>query len=271
MKNKQNMKVGLSVLIFGCIPFIMNAQECNNRVVFDAGDNSTYSISCGEMDESGWLVNRNSCNFYTPLTSLPDGEDGKGSWVYFNAKFGGSATLDEKDFVWIFFFVDGRTSHTKTVKGVPETENYIIHDSLFIPSGSNFRIRIAAVCDEIDEFWSLATGNLTLCTMGKNGNETPISLAAKDEITATKERDVVILKWMDEEESSGNYFKIERSGNGSKFEFAGFVKNKADAIPNLPYTFIDAGCIKPQTWYRISKVDFSGKETSFGKITTIKL
>ncbi|OQA08508.1 MAG: hypothetical protein BWY67_01501 [Bacteroidetes bacterium ADurb.Bin397] len=89
-----------------------------------------------------------------------------------------------------------------------------------------------------------------------------------DKITVLKERNVVRLMWTAPGNPDGNYFMIERSKNGSQFEFAGYVKDNRNSTTSK-YSFIDNGTFKPETWYRISHVDLSGKSSPFGKPVSV--
>ncbi len=263
------MKIKLLTLPFLCIPFILNAQDCLKEIVFEISDNKTYQVSCGETSGEAWIVSRNSCNFYSPLTTVQAGTNGAGRTVRLQAAFQGSDNLEERDFIWIFYFVDGKTIQTKTLKGEPGKTDYSFSDSFFVEAGSNFRIRIAFVSDEQDEFWKLNSRELSVCILSENKAE----LIAEKEVTGviaiTKEREIAKLNWKDEQDESGNYFEVERSKNGTDFEFAGFVKTNAGSEGIKNYSFIDARPFKPQSWYRIYKVNISGNREQFGTTTSI--
>jgi len=63
---------------------------------------------------------------------------------------------------------------------------------------------------------------------------------------------------------------IERSNNGSQYEFAGYVKDNRKASATSNYSFIDGGYIKPETWYRITQVNLAGNRTVFGNPVAVK-
>ncbi|MBL0341417.1 MAG: hypothetical protein IPP71_11020 [Bacteroidetes bacterium] len=188
-----------------------------------------------------------------------------------NLKIRGSNNLDEKDFAWIFYYVNGKTEVTKTVRGDQVGEFYKIRDSIAIPAGGNFKLRIAFVCDGPDEFWKLSNGDLTTCIRKVEGESAIAEVKESGKITFSKERDIVKLSWSTFSDLDGNYFVIERSKNGSQYEFAGYVKDNRSPGKPANYSFIDSGAFKPETWYRISKVGMNGKSAFFGKPFAVKL
>lgn len=262
------MKQLIIFIYFTCMSFIIRAQDCGSIYYFNSADKTSYAISCGEVGEEGWIVSKNSCNFYTPLTSNTDEEEPK--WIDIRSVFNGTDNLDARDFVWIFYYVNGNTVKTSTIKGEFGRKSYDFSDSLLIPAGGSFRFRIAMVCDEADEKWELGNRQLSICTRAKAGQPAIEQIPATSKIEVNKDRGIAQLKWSAEPGTSGNYFKIERSANGEKFEFAGFVKENNPAAQLSYYSFIDAGTFKPQSWYKISRVTNSGEEVVFGEIVSVK-
>src|SRR5688572_3988246 len=241
------------------------AQDCSQIYHFNINDKSSYSTSCGYVDGSDWKVVKNSCNFYTPLANM-SGKTGEAKrWVDIRIRLGNSGNLDDKDFAWIFYYVNGKAQTTKTIKGNEVDEVVDFRDSLLVPAGGTFKLRIAFVCDEQDEFWKLTNGDLTTCVRAVAG-ETPVeSPNSSGKITFIKEREIVKLVWQAPSTPTGNYFQIERSKDGSDYEFAGYVKDNRAGNSISQYSFIDAGCFKPQTWYRITQIDLQGTTKPFGK------
>lgn len=248
------------------LPVTGFGQDCSKVYRFNINDKSTFSTSCGVQEGSDWMVNKNSCNFYSPMMNTGEASGKASRNVDIRMRLSNSGNLDEKDFAWIFYYVDGKIVSTKTLRGdqVEAIINY--KDSLEVPSNSNFKLRIALVCDESDEFWKISNGDLTVCVRAVEGEtseaEEPV---IADKITVLKERNVVKLFWNAASDNSGNYFLIERSKNGSQYEFAGYVKDNRTPSSMSKYSFIDSGSYKPETWYRITQVDLGGNSVTYGK------
>ena len=248
----------------------ISAQDCGQVYSFNINDKSSFSTSCGIMDQSDWIVRKNSCNFYTPLTAVSGKPGDTDRLVDINIRIGNSGNLDEKDFAWIFYYINGKTEVTKTLTGKQVDGAFNLRDSIAVPAGGNFKIRIAFVCDRTEEFWKLSNGDLTTCIRKSIGEETTPETAVSGKIIFLKERDVVKLQWSAPSNANGNYFVIERSKNGAQYEFAGYVKDSRVTGNMSKYSFIDSGAFKPETWYRISQVDLAGKSSNFGKPVSVK-
>jgi len=246
------------------------AQDCSQVYNFNINDKSSYSTSCGYQDGSSWKVVKNSCNFYTPLANVGGKSGGPKKWVDISIRLGNSGNMDDKDFAWIFYYINGKAQATKTIKGNEVDELFNFKDSVAVPAGGTFKLRIAFVCDEQDEFWKLTNGDLTTCVRAVEGEPITTGPAITGKITFVKEREVVKLTWYAPAAVTGNYFQLERSKNGTDYEFAGYVKDKRETGSLSQYSFVDGGCFNPQTWYRISQVDLMGKIEPFGKPTVVK-
>jgi hypothetical protein len=247
------------------------AQPCSQVYTFNINDKSSYSTSCGYQDGNDWKVVKNSCNFYTPLTTVGGKPGDAKKVVDIRVRMSNSGNLDENDFAWIFYYINGKAQSTKTLRGSEIEQNYQFRDSILVPAGGTFKMRIAYVCDEQDEFWKISNGDLTTCVRGKGearlDAEPPVIVG---KISFVREREIVKLVWNSPSGPMGNYFKIERSKDGKEYEFAGYVKDNRSGSALSQYSFIDGGCYKPQTWYRISQVDMEGNSQPFGSPDVIK-
>ncbi len=255
---------------FFLLSLIGNAQDCSKVYNFNISDKTSYSTSCGYQDGSAWKVVKNSCNFYTPLANVGGKPGEPKKWVDISIRLGNSGNMAEKDFAWIFYYVNGKAQATKTIKGNEVDQQLDFKDSVAVPAGGTFKLRIAFVCDEQDEFWKLTNGDLTTCVRAVEGETTVTTTVITGKITFIKEREVVKLMWYAPAGPSGNYFQIERSEDGTDYEFAGYVKDKRESGSMSQYSFIDGGCFKPQTWYRLTQFDLQGKGQPLGKPALVK-
>lgn len=245
-------------------------QDCSQVYSFNITDKLSYTTSCGQLEESDWKVVQNSCNFYSPVLAA-GGQQGQVKQVVINLRLGNSGNLDEKDFAWIFYYVNGKVESTKTIRGDQAGNPVVFRDSVTIPAGSTFKMRLAIVCDEGDEYWRLGNGDLTVCIRANQGDKTVSGEQIDGKITLIREREIVKLVWSSPSGPDGNYFRIERSRNGSSYEFAGYVKDNRGNQAFSRYSFIDSGCFKPETWYRITRIDMRGNSVPFGKPVSVKV
>ena len=266
MVNLSDMKKFFaSILLMLLFAGGINAQQCSQVYTFNINDKSSYSTSCGYQDGNDWKVVKNSCYFYTPLTTVGGKPGDPKKVVDIRIRMSNSGNLDENDFAWIFYYINGKAHSTKTLKGSEVEENFKYRDSIVVPAGGTFKLRIAFVCDEQDEFWKIANGDLTTCIRGKGEVLTevePEEMVGK--ITFVKEREIVKLVWNSPSGPMGNYFQIERSKDGKQYEFAGYVKDNRSGTAYSQYSFIDGGCYRPKTWYRITQVDLQGNSQPYG-------
>ncbi len=264
------MKKYIVITAFLLLSLTINAQHCSQVYSFNINDKSSYSTSCGYLDGSDWKVVKNSCNFYTPLSTVGGKPGDPKKVVDIRIRMGNSGNLDDKDFAWIFYYINGKAQSTKTLKGNEINQFFDFRDSLLVPAGGTFKLRIAFVCDEQDEFWNLTNGDLTTCVRAVAGESPADEPSISGRISFIKEREIVKLIWQSPSGLSGNYFQIERSKNGKEYEFAGYVKDNRSGNNLSQYSFIDGGCYRPQTWYRITQFDMQGNSQAFGKPSLIK-
>ena len=248
----------------------VNAQDCSQVYNFNINDKASYSTSCGYQDGSSWKVVKNSCNFYTTLTNVGGETGGAKKTLDISLRLGNSGNMDEKDFAWIFYYINGKAQATKTIKGNDVNMFLDFKDSVVVPAGGTFKLRIAFVCDEQDEFWKITNGDLTTCVRAVAGEPVVSGPVITGKISFLKERDIVKVMWYAPSSAGGNYFRLDRSRNGIDFEFAGVIKEKEIEGSMEQYSFIDNSSYKPETWYKITRVDISGVSKEFGKPVSVK-
>jgi hypothetical protein len=87
--------------------------------------------------------------------------------------------------------------------------------------------------------------------------------------TATKNTDATLLKWSTASETNNNYFEVQRSMDGKKFEAIGSVKGNGTTNKVSNYSFTDSKLATSKTvFYRLKQLDFDGK-AEFSKTVSV--
>lgn len=88
--------------------------------------------------------------------------------------------------------------------------------------------------------------------------------------TATKNNDVVNLKWATATESNNKGFEVQRSVNGAKYQTVGFVRGNGNSNVLKTYSFVDAHGTTGNICYRLKQIDFNG-ESEFSKVACVNV
>lgn len=80
--------------------------------------------------------------------------------------------------------------------------------------------------------------------------------------TVTADACKVLLNWQTSFEQSNNYFKVERSANGRDFVTIGTVNAAGNSTAIKNYQFTDAAPLEGLNYYRITQVDYDGKQSN---------
>jgi len=86
-------------------------------------------------------------------------------------------------------------------------------------------------------------------------NPLPVELLYFD---ATKTKDYVLLEWETASEKDNDYFQIERSEDGIKFNAIGKVTGAGDSKVKIEYKYKDEEISDGKIYYRLRQVDFDG-------------
>ena len=78
--------------------------------------------------------------------------------------------------------------------------------------------------------------------------------------TATKSENSVVMNWSTATEIDNDYFEIERSSDGNKFETVGTVKGAGNSVVTNFYSFVDLQPMPGVNYYRLKQVDFNGNK-----------
>ena len=92
------------------------------------------------------------------------------------------------------------------------------------------------------------------------GGPLPIELLS---FTGRNEGNVNILEWATATEVNNDYFTIERSKNGKRFEQIGTMNGAGNSSEPLSYSFIDKNPYEGTTYYRLKQTDYDGNYEYF--------
>lgn len=76
--------------------------------------------------------------------------------------------------------------------------------------------------------------------------------------TGSKRNQVVSLEWITASEINNYGFEVERSLDGERFEFLGFVRGNGTTSALNRYTFVDESLKTNEGFYRLRQVDYDG-------------
>ncbi len=96
----------------------------------------------------------------------------------------------------------------------------------------------------------------TLGTVNSVATPLPIKLIY---FAAVKDANHVNVKWTTATELNNDYFTIEKSKDGSTFEFAAKLKGAGNSYSILNYSTIDDNPYKGVSYYRLKQTDYDGK------------
>ena len=119
--------------------------------------------------------------------------------------------------------------------------------------------------DGSDPSINLQSGSIDSATVNFCSLPLPIELLY---FAAKVEEKTVVLDWQTLAELNNKEFVIWKSIDGLKFNSIGSVPGSGSVSTNRKYRYVDANLAEGLSYYRISQVDFNGKET-FYSIATV--
>jgi hypothetical protein len=227
------------------------------------GDNTTlYQTTCGNSGEEGWEVNKNSCNLYTSTTEYRNPTGNSDSLVIVKTTIKNSGNLEPRDFAWIFYYLNNKVIKSITVRGDIVGKGVTIVDSIYTTHEDKLRLRISFVCDGDNEYWLLPDGGISIYLPDGKEEFIEIEELKKPDLTieANMEEDHIHVTWLDSHNTSNNYYLIERSIDGRRFEFLGYVKSGVIKNNKLAYSYTDNTNSDQASFYKVSTYSASGKK-----------
>ena len=88
----------------------------------------------------------------------------------------------------------------------------------------------------------------------------PVELVSFDAILDANEKEVT-LKWSTATETNNSHFEVQRSLDGSRFDFFEVVAGNGNSTLSQSYAIVDKNPVPGVNYYRLKQVDFNGTQT----------
>lgn len=264
------MKITTFSILLSLFPLMLLAQDFSVRYKLHLSDSQSYEVSCGTVTKGAWTVTKNSCNLYTRSLvagGLPSYGDRE---IRIRVKLTNSGNLEEKDQALIFYFINDKPAGSRVFGGDQSRGEVVVEETLKVPARNNYRIRIAAVCDEKDEYWKISDGDLTVDQIAVEGEEILVEPGETGKLFARRDRHLVQLYWNAKPAHAEHYFRIEKSVDGKTYEVAGLVRAGYDSMDIIQHSFTDHLPFSPVTWYRVMQRKSSGDFVPIGTPIKVK-
>ena len=80
----------------------------------------------------------------------------------------------------------------------------------------------------------------------------------------------ITLKWTTLSESNNSHFELQRSLDGSRFDYLKVIGSQGNSNLNKSYSFVDKNPVPGVNYYRLKQVDFDGTQT-YSNIVSAKI
>ncbi len=252
----------LTVALIYCFTGSLFASEPVKLYEFQASMKNLYQVSCNTAGEQGWTVSKNSCNFYSAAVALPTTDETANNKVIIKTQLINSGNLESRDFAWLFYYVNDKVVRSVTVRGdVVTQDGLVLTDTLVVPAKGNVRMRISFVCDGADEIWRLPNKGITISVEGTPSQiieifepETEHTILVRSENNSTN------VTWTEDDLNKTGYYLVERSIDGNKYVFAGYVNSGTIKNDKITYSFTDYTTLEGPVWYRVVVFSENGQK-----------
>lgn len=219
---------------------------------------SFYAFSqCSNFNNSITFVSMGACNdaLNPPSAQL---------CVDFNITF----TNGNASFYWGYIITENGTSTTTTNGPINSNQenNFPNIVCVSVPCGASISFFINA--------YTNPSGGGNLCTESTASIITepyvpevlPIILKS---FQVSKMDSYAKLNWLTSSETNNDYFTIERSADGQKFDPLEEIKGEGNSTNEINYEWIDQKLLPANNYYRLKQTDYDGKFTYSNIVRTI--
>jgi len=187
-----------------------------------------------------------------------------------------TATADIAEIVDTYYwgvFVVGKKNNTsfRYEKRLTENTNVIINDSLTVASRKNASgnwdlVEIFKNADDSTGFFYIdgAESHREFILAKSDPSVLPIELLS---FNVKAENDAVLIQWETASEINNEFFTIQRSDDGKRWENIAFVNGAGNSNRILNYEYIDYSPISGTSYYRLKQTDFDGAYEIFDMLS----
>ncbi len=208
-----------------------------------------------------------SCTKYTKSITVSVPAGSTISITSTNAGCGSAGQFDTSD---EFIFVNG--SVTSIVAGTAVAGQSVTR-CFDNPNAGARDVAFGYRANRLDEFMTY-----TYTIMAGTGAGCAVLPIELQSFSARTEQNTAVLSFATATEINNNYFSIERSQDGARFEAIGKVTGAGTSTVKQEYTYTDERPLKGTNFYRLKQVDFDGKfsyspvvSVTIGKVGGVRL
>ncbi|MEN0051079.1 MAG: T9SS type A sorting domain-containing protein [Bacteroidota bacterium] len=106
--------------------------------------------------------------------------------------------------------------------------------------------------------WVIGELSISLGTDTPGGINTPLPVDLIYFSAEPRSSNRVLLEWTTASEEENDYFQIEKSRDGQKFEAIGKVKGAGNSLEQKTYRFVDEAAKAGVNYYRLAQFDYDG-------------
>ncbi|MEX1192713.1 MAG: T9SS type A sorting domain-containing protein [Brumimicrobium sp.] len=216
------------------IDFKIDFQRDETRGDFiTCGDEFAFGMDNGELFVHFETINNGSVDTIEAFSiySIPDDDVFRSYRVYYLPDKGETEVLVDGNVVW---------SHTSTPAPLNWSNQDLVIGHLMDGNGLDKTVFDNIVIAEVYD------------------SALPVEFSSF-EVNVNK--NTVQLEWNTLSEQNNDYFEVERSKDGQKFENIGTVNGAGTSVKEIDYNFIDKNPIDGTSYYRIKQTDYDGKAT----------
>ncbi|MFI5218680.1 MAG: hypothetical protein ACHQNT_04255 [Bacteroidia bacterium] len=248
---------------------VVSASTCQSSYTLDWKDPSTYTITCGDVNASNWIVKGMTCWYYSPTFSVAGSVGGPNRMASWSVRINQSGNIDDNDTASVYYYVNGILMRTDVYPGTGSPAVFTSTRKILVPSGGNYQVRIRLKNDKTNEMWEVKSDGVTACLLTIIPPPSPLPVALID-FTGKAQGSKVVLSWATAGEVNNDYFTLERSPNGYVFNEFATVEGAGTSSVIHKYSFADSQPFNGTTYYRLMQTDFDGKSTTY-KIISVNI
>ncbi|UXX79714.1 T9SS type A sorting domain-containing protein [Reichenbachiella carrageenanivorans] len=175
-----------------------------------------------------------------------------------NGRVTGVVSMDESiDCTWQIISDNPPSIQVLTFLWFSNWDNGIANQAVFNDSGSGWT-EIADITDSNTDPRFISTSGINAFgefTIAATGDALPVELTS---FKASNQLDHTLLQWQTASEINHDYFEIQRSEDGEKFEAMGRMSSHHNSSSMNNYEWKDYQPLVGKSYYRLKMVDFDG-------------